>query len=185
MLQDRIAIRLTPPPPEPEPAPAPPSPETPAGEALAAGFMPVLLPRLGRRPLGFTGRLLFSAGNRGAATRCWHEVAVYERAEGGLVAAIRQGARLDGMAERGWATLCETPDEVRAVFADHDPLALLPLEALTEAPNDGRNAGTLLAAAAAQRRLWHALLEAVLGPAPQPHDNPAGVTAGQDRGDLP
>jgi hypothetical protein len=171
MLQDRIAVRLT-----PEPPPPPPEP---------SGFLPMLLPRHGQRPLGFAGRLLFSAGNRGTAPRCWHEVAVYEREDGGLVAAIRQGARLDGLAERSWAFACETPEEARAAFAAHDPLPPLPLDALTDVPNAGHNAAELLEAAAAQRRLWHALLEAVLGPAPHPHHTPAGTAPGPDRGDHP
>lgn len=176
MLQDRIAVRLT-------PAPQAPAPVQAAREA--PGFTPVLLPRHGRRPLGFTGRLVFSAGNRGTGQRCWHEVAVYERADGGLVAAIRQGARLDGLAERGWAFPCDGPDEVRAAFAAHDPLLPLPLDALSDAPNAGHNAPTLLEAAATQRRLWHALLEAVLGPAPDPQDRMAGTAPGRHPGDSP
>ncbi len=176
MLQDRIAVRLTPAPPAPAPSPEP---------RVGLGFMPVLLPRHGQRPLRFEGRLLFSAGNRGAAIRCWHEVAVYERADGGLVASVRQGAHVAGLAERGWATACDSPDEARAVLAAHDPLPPLPLDALTDAPNDGHNAETLLTAAAEQRRLWRALLAAVLGPAPTRHDNPAGAAPGHDRGDTP
>lgn len=154
MLRHRVATLLTPPPPpspedraEAERAPVPPLAEE--------GFGPVLLPRFGRRPLGFAGRLLFAAGNRAAAapTGVWHEIAVYERAtEDGFVVAIRQGAGVEGARDLAWAEECDTPAEVLDRLAAHDPVAHLPSEALRTA-----------SAAEAERRTWRCLLATLFG----------------------
>jgi hypothetical protein len=156
-MRHRVATLLTPPPEPENPAPPPP----PRDEEEGPGFAPVLLPRFGRRPLAFRGRLLFTAGNRGGgAARVWHEVAVYERSGGAFVLAIRQGAGVEGAPDLAWAEECGNPDAVRECLAAHDPVAHLPSDALPHP-----------SAAEAERRTWRALLATLFGGAhAEPHD---------------
>ncbi|TDG16697.1 hypothetical protein E2C05_28980 [Paracraurococcus ruber] len=146
-----------------------------------AGFAWTLLPRHGRRPLGFDGRLLLQAASRPPGFPVWSELAVHETARGMLVAAIRHRPPDDappGTGRHPWMSDAAAGTDAGALLdwlRAHDPVAHLPAWLL----QDG-GAGTPLVRAAgpglaaALRASWRALLAATFGAAgaAASHDDP-------------
>ncbi|MCQ4159976.1 hypothetical protein NON00_08535 [Roseomonas sp. GC11] len=155
---------------------APLSPE-PLAEPLAvalgtpvvsAPFAPLLLPRQGLMPLRLSARLLLEANNNAWGCAVWSEIAILETEDGRFVAVLRHW--LEGRARPAYcnAVLCENVEAVRATFARHDPVAVLPFEALTgPLPDQAVDEETLARAGRQvliQRARWRALLGGIFGP---------------------
>jgi hypothetical protein len=135
------------------------------------GFGWTLLARHGLRPLGFTGRLLFEAGNRATAAPIWSEIAVFETGDTRFVGQIRHGSAPPGAFAYADAFVCQDAQAVPAAFACHRPLALLPLELLE--PGWGAGIWPLRPGhmqAGHMQSQWRALLAAVFGRAGVPID---------------
>ncbi|MGK7867646.1 hypothetical protein [Falsiroseomonas sp. E2-1-a20] len=138
------------------------------------------LPRHGRRPLGFHGRLLLQVSAREPTLPVWSDVTVHEAISSHLVIAIRHGLReniddlrCEGAAHsRHYAESCEGPDAALAFLHAHDPLQDLPVEALYAAAEGLAESARHEAAAACARRLrqsWREVLSTCFG-----HRNPQG-----------
>jgi len=138
-----------------------------AGCEVPEGFAWTILPRHGRRPLGFHGRLLVQASCRQPELPVWSEVTLHEATDGALVAAVRHVLRGVEDAAGAPAARCyaETSQDSMALLdllLAHDPLADLPVEALLGACGE---AGVAAASgrAASLRHAWRAVLAAALG----------------------
>jgi hypothetical protein len=154
-------------------------PLTPRGGAAAAplpapedraepqpGFAFTLLPRHGRRPLGFHGRLLVSAAVEEPGLPVASTIALHETEDGGLVAAIRHATRAPlAEAARCYAAAA-APDALLGFLHAHDPLRDLPADWLLQAAGGDAEAERLAAAAALAPRLraaWRGLIAACFG----------------------
>lgn len=153
--------------------------------APGAGFAWTVLPRHGRRPLGFEGRLLVQAASRPPALPVWSELAVHETSRGALVASIRH--RTPDEAEPGPALLADA--EARADAAaliewlrHHDPVAHLPAALLLEGGADPADALRIVAALRAD---WRALLAATFGGLSGPGQAAADPNPDPEPGEQP
>jgi hypothetical protein len=138
----------------------------PPAPVVGAPFALTILPRHGRRPLGFQGRLLVAAELDEPGLPVASRIALHETAEGGLVAAIRHALRAP--LEQGTRDYAEAaPAEALLGFLHaHDPLRDLPAEWMLQAAGDPDDAERLAAAAALAPRLraaWRSLVDACFG----------------------
>ncbi|NKE44235.1 hypothetical protein HB662_05565 [Roseomonas frigidaquae] len=130
------------------------------------------LPRHGRRPLGFHGRLLLQVSAREPTLPVWSDVTVHESVTRHLVIAIRHALREDRSVSRDYAEACDGPDVALAFLHAHDPLHDLPVEALYAAAEGLAEPARHQAAAACAQRLrqsWREVLSTCFG-----HRNPQG-----------
>lgn len=142
-----------------------------AADVAPEGFAWTMLPRHGRRPLGFHGRLLVQAACRQPELPVWSEITLHEAADGALVAAVTHVLRgaedtAGAPAARCYAESSQDSTVLLDLLLAHDPLADLPVEALLDACGE---AGVAAAPqrAASLRHAWRAVLAAALGlPAP-------------------
>jgi hypothetical protein len=121
----------------------------------ASAFATTVLPRHGRRPLGFQGRLLVQAASRAPGLPVWSEIAVHETDAGTLVGAIRHIARAAPQTALHYAEAAPTPRALLGWLHAHDPVADLPAEILLGPARDLRAAPAI---AAALRDAWRGLL---------------------------
>lgn len=160
------------PPPAPAPAPAPAAAAATNPVPQDDGFRTTVLPRHGRRPLGFAGRLLVEAGittdANGVRLPVASRIALYETAAGGIVAAIshvQPGQDVPAISHAEPFADCES---LKTWLGTHDPLADLPVQALL--PDNAEALPPVMALAAAGREIariraaFHALLAALLAP---------------------
>jgi hypothetical protein len=146
----------------------PPAAPAPQGN----GFRTTVLPRHGRRPLGFSGRLLVEAGittdATGASLPVASQVALYETEAGGMVAAIRHVQPGQDVPAISYAETFADGEALKDWLGTHDPLADLPVQALL--PDNAAALPPALALAAAGheiariRAAFQALLAALLAP---------------------
>lgn len=149
------------------------SPQLPpaAGSDGPDGFAWTTLPRHGRRPLGFHGRLLVQASCRQPELPVWSEVTLHEAVDGALVAAVRHVLRgaedaAGALDARCYAESSQDSTVLLDLLLAHDPLADLPVEALLDVCGEAGVAAAPLRAASL-RHAWRAVLAAALGlPAP-------------------
>jgi hypothetical protein len=137
---------------------------------MEAGFAFTLLPRHGRRPLGFEGRLLVSAAVEEPDLPVASAIALHETATGGLVAAIRHRTRAPLPEDSRCYAEAASPEELLGFLRTHDPLRDLPADWLLHAADPGADAERLAAAAALAPRLraaWRGLIAACFG-TPEP-----------------
>jgi hypothetical protein len=84
-----------------------------------------LLKRCGLRPLAFQGDFLVHASSANVMTdlnvALWHEIAVYEKQDGGFVAHLIFRQSESVMSERHRAMPCATIDEVYDFFRQYQP----------------------------------------------------------------
>lgn len=174
----RIATLLCP----PLAPPPPPAEERVAVLASRPGeFSWTLLPRHGQRPLCLPARMLLEASSQGGGCDIWSEIAVLETEDARFVAVIRHRLEARGLAAFRHAALCDGPQAVRDFFESHDPVAVMPAEALTGPLPERAVAEEFLAAAGResgfQRARWRALLGAVFG-APRHEPRPWAASGG-------
>lgn len=178
----RIATLLCP----PHAAPPPPEPQGAAARGAALGPRPgefswTLLPRNGERPLYLPARMLLEASSRGGGCDIWSEIAVLETEDARYVAVVRHRLEARGLIAFRHATLCDGAEAVRDFFEFHDPVSVMPVEALTGPLPDCAVADAFLAAAGResgfQRARWRALLGAVFG-APRHEPRPWAASGG-------
>jgi hypothetical protein len=134
------------------------------------GFHWTVLRRHGKRPLAVLGRALLEANNRCAGLHYWSEISIHETSARRFAACVRHAAPgADGPA---WCDtwLCDSPEAVRTILCEHDPLVALPSCIMPNPlmPAGRRALGADLAsgdAGAAQRFLgaWAGLLAAIFG----------------------
>jgi len=142
-----------------------------AGCDALEGFAWTMLPRHGRRPLGFHGRLLVHVSCRQPELPVWSEVTLHEAADGALVAAVRHVLRgaedtAGALDARCYAESSQDSAELLELLLAHDPLADLPVEVLLDAFGEAGVAAAPLRAASL-RLAWRTVLAAALGlPAP-------------------
>ncbi|WP_203076569.1 hypothetical protein [Falsiroseomonas ponticola] len=151
----------------------------PAGAAAGdgAGFDFVLLPRHGRRPLGFQGRLLARLEAAPPDLPVASSVTLHEAASGGFVCAIRHRLRdAAGAEERCYALAAGDAPTLLRFLHGHDPMADLPPAALVpQAAAAGASRAALAEAASIAPRLravWRDLLAASFGPLAHPDHDP-------------
>lgn len=152
---DGIARPLATPAAAPEPPPEP-------------GFAFLLLPRHGRRPLGFRGRLLVSAELEEPGLPIASAIALHETDGGGLVAAIRHTTRSPLPDDSRHYAEAAPAEALLGFLQEHDPLRDLPADWLLQASPAGdiAEAERLAAAAALAPRLraaWRGLIAACFG----------------------
>jgi hypothetical protein len=164
-------------PPQHAPAPEPLAQEGPRG---AFGFGFVVLPRHGRRPLGFQGRMLACVEAAPPDLPVASAVELHEAEAGGFVCAIRHRLRPPLEEDlRCYATFAPDAMAVLRFLHAHDPLRDLPVAALLPPEDRLEEPGALAAAAALAPRLrgvWRELLAASFGPSP---------AAGESRAEAP
>jgi hypothetical protein len=126
----------------------------------AACFAMTVLPRHGRRPLGFQGRLLVAAELDQPGLPVASRIALHETPDGGLVAAIRHATRAPlEDAVRCYAEAA--PAEALLGFLHaHDPLRDLPADWMLQAATDLATAASL---APRLRAAWRGLIAACFG----------------------
>lgn len=144
-----------------------------------SGFDFVLLPRHGRRPLGFQGRLLARMEAAPPDLPVDSCVTLHEAATGGFVCAIRHRLRdAAGAEERCYALAADDAPTLLRFLHLHDPLRDLPPAALVPQAAGTTPSRAALAEAATiaprLRAVWRDLLAASFGPlaGPEPDQGP-------------
>jgi hypothetical protein len=131
-----------------------------------AAFVPTLLPRHGRRPLGFAGRLLVAAELDEPGLPVTSRIALHETPDGCLVAAIRHATRAPLEEETRCYAEAADVEALLGFLHAHDPLRDLPADWMLQAAQDIAAAERLAAAAALAPRLraaWRGLIAACFG----------------------
>ncbi len=139
--------------------------------AVQGGFAWTILPRHGRRPLAFWGRLLLQAAHREPGLPVWSDLALHETDGGLIVVAVRHLLRGPDGAPDGpplcYAAASRDAAALRAMLAAHDPMADLPAGLLLgAAPFEDPFAAGLLAGRL--RAAWRTLLATTFGDAAAP-----------------
>ena len=132
--------------------------ESQAEAAQSAGFVWTLLPRHGRRPARFLGRVLLRADNRGAAQNgrlpFWSDIHVHELFGGGFVISVRH----------------MRPQDDRAGFQDvwlaHHAADVIALLRTHKIPQGLSGEPRPCAASPPPSAAWDALLDAMFGSPP-------------------
>lgn len=143
---------------------------------VASGFVDTALPRHGKRPLAFRGRLLVEAAMADDAASpplvVASRVAIHETEQGALVGSIRHQPRQADMPALTYAALFADCEALKAWLAAHDPLADLPVQVILPGP-EAADADALARAGQELGRIrarFQALLAALVAPptAPSP-----------------
>lgn len=157
-----------------------------AGGEEGAGFGFTLLPRHGRRPLGFQGRLLARMEAAPPDLPVASCVTLHEAASGGFVCAIRHRLRdVLGAEERCYALAAGDATTLLRFLHTHDPLRDLPAGALLPRVAGPCPTHAALAEAATiaprLRAVWRDMLAASFGP----FSAPAGAEEQEATDDEP
>jgi len=95
-----------------------------SGATCDAGFTWMILPRHGRRPLGFIGRELLRVDTKRMAvlglSEMWFDIRIHELAQCGYVAALRHVRSDDGLANWQDAFFASDAATLVSALRDHD-----------------------------------------------------------------